>query len=544
MIQKTINHLSRLGLSYQLYENNSNYFNNETKLHNDIIYGYHTLFNRTAMEELIERNGRLFDLIISGYLTSIIAIFGILGNIFTLYVLMQRQLRRTSTNIYLMALSMSNIFQLSFFFLHSFKEILVGRNYYYTLIEHTPSTLTFLHFNTQLYCILRAPTLSCQLLSILLTMAFSVDRYIYVCHPFKADRFCTVRRAKIVSILLFLASLLYFSPCYFEFRVGIHSQPIWTNAIQLTETVSNEIFQSLFQSDEHQFIQQLLQNNITEMMNLNIDDFYHNYYKKNLILVQNISVIQNFWFARQRLVHSLLFSYLYLPIAYGIPWLTLIYINFQLIRTLIQLNERKKRIVGKNDQKRTLLSMEQKSSIIPNGKYNSKMEGCLDTMKDDDDLNCTSSPINHFKKRQSLKRFTSNLLDKTAKKSFAMRKDSQSQTEVKSIVLKSDIRMTVMLISVVIYFMICQFPTLVANMITVLTTPNINGQAMNIFYTIACFLLNLNASTNFILYCCFGKNFRNCIYRIYSDLQEKLKNCIPYQFVTKKTTSSTPQSIS
>lgn len=49
--------------------------------------------------------------------------------------------------------------------------------------------------------------LTFQCLAPLLVLAFTVERYISVCHPFKGVKYCTQRRAKIVSLALALGSL-------------------------------------------------------------------------------------------------------------------------------------------------------------------------------------------------------------------------------------------------------------------------------------------------------------------------------------------------
>lgn len=45
-----------------------------------------------------------------------------------------------------------------------------------------------------------------QYLSPMLVLAFTVERYIAVCHPFHKRKFCTVRRAWLVSLLMFVIS--------------------------------------------------------------------------------------------------------------------------------------------------------------------------------------------------------------------------------------------------------------------------------------------------------------------------------------------------
>ena len=57
----------------------------------------------------------LFRLIVWGYVGLVLSLFGIVGNIITILVLISPSMRTTSTNIYLTAISCSNILFLLIF---------------------------------------------------------------------------------------------------------------------------------------------------------------------------------------------------------------------------------------------------------------------------------------------------------------------------------------------------------------------------------------------------------------------------------------------
>ncbi|VDD74279.1 unnamed protein product [Mesocestoides corti] len=50
-----------------------------------------------------------------------------------------------------------------------------------------------------------------------LTAAFTVDRYLMICHPFIAKRWCTLRLSKLVIAAVSLASLCYTLPRFYEY---------------------------------------------------------------------------------------------------------------------------------------------------------------------------------------------------------------------------------------------------------------------------------------------------------------------------------------
>ncbi|OWF42517.1 FMRFamide receptor-like [Mizuhopecten yessoensis] len=133
---------------------------------------------------------------------------GIIGNILSVIVLSQR-LMRSSTYSYLSALALSDSFFLFMTMLLLIKdtkkpvksEIRWMEPYYVYMFPYVhPTALTF------------------QVTSIWLTLAFTVDRYIMICHPFKAERWCSVSRARKVICGLVTAGFLYNIPRFFEYK--------------------------------------------------------------------------------------------------------------------------------------------------------------------------------------------------------------------------------------------------------------------------------------------------------------------------------------
>ncbi|XP_069101458.1 FMRFamide receptor-like [Argopecten irradians] len=133
---------------------------------------------------------------------------GIIGNILSVIVLSQR-LMRSSTYSYLSALALSDTFFLFTTMLLLIKdtkkpvksEIRWMEPYYVYMFPYIhPAALTF------------------QVTSIWLTLAFTVDRYIMICHPFKAERWCSVGRARKVIFGLITAGFVYNIPRFFEYK--------------------------------------------------------------------------------------------------------------------------------------------------------------------------------------------------------------------------------------------------------------------------------------------------------------------------------------
>ena len=131
-------------------------------------------------------------------LQSVIFITGSIGNTLVILVIWKRKSMQTPTNWYLLSIAVADcIFLIS----ATIPEIVIA------LVEHGGwpfgrvlcSILIFLQY------------LSANTSAISIT-AFTVERYIGICHPMKAQILCTVSRAKRIIFGLWCFSLLYNSP--------------------------------------------------------------------------------------------------------------------------------------------------------------------------------------------------------------------------------------------------------------------------------------------------------------------------------------------
>lgn len=123
-------------------------------------------------------------------LTPIIYAFGFPGNILSFLIWIRPRMRHSS-GVYLAALA---IVDLIFLCLHLLYEL-----------EKLWDVQTI---NRPVLCeSFTVVFLTVQYLAPLLVLSFTVERYISICHPFKRERYCTTRRAEIVSLSLAIASL-------------------------------------------------------------------------------------------------------------------------------------------------------------------------------------------------------------------------------------------------------------------------------------------------------------------------------------------------
>ncbi|ESO94552.1 hypothetical protein LOTGIDRAFT_74710, partial [Lottia gigantea] len=119
---------------------------------------------------------------------------GFPGNIISLMVWIQKRMRHSS-GCYLAALALDDLI---FLCLHIVYEVQTvwGIN------------VLNVQFVCQAYPVVY---MAVQYLSPLLVLGFTVERYISICHPFKREKFCTTKRAKIV--IVFLTILAFSMSC-------------------------------------------------------------------------------------------------------------------------------------------------------------------------------------------------------------------------------------------------------------------------------------------------------------------------------------------
>ncbi len=215
----------------------------------------------------------LFRLIVWGYVGLILSLFGIVGNIITILVLTSSSMRTTSTNMYLTALSCSNIFFLLIFIPSYSIRYLLGYKVY---MSNQPPFA----FEILLQRLPTTPVYNTILLSIIyLTIALSMDRLILVKFPLKAKNMLTKRTTLITILLIYMFSIVYCIPYWLEQR----------------------------------YVPELKQCRLTK-----IGSKIHKYTR----------------------------IYLYIPVVYVVPFLTLTFINITIIQYLIEKKRHKENLFG------------------------------------------------------------------------------------------------------------------------------------------------------------------------------------------------------
>ena len=160
-----------------------------------------------------------------GWICLPVSVIGLVLNSFTIIILLHPRMRNFSTNIYLTALSAANIVCLiNYIFLYSLRYLISYENFktqifntvQYNSVQFKRNGLMYENFLSMILWAWGPIFNTFQLFSIYLTCSVTVDRWIYLFFPFKADRLCTKKRVIIVILCILLFCILFNVPRWFE----------------------------------------------------------------------------------------------------------------------------------------------------------------------------------------------------------------------------------------------------------------------------------------------------------------------------------------
>ncbi|CAF1072903.1 unnamed protein product [Rotaria sp. Silwood1] len=138
----------------------------------------------------------------------IFAIFGSISNLMSVIVL-HRLSSQLSTFVYLTGLSLSDMITCISIMMIQMIEFIVKT------CRHT-SIMIFLRYIEIIFGGLAAGS---RVLSLWISTAVTMDRWLLICYPMYGKTFCTLYRAKFISRTLFIIAFLYSIPLFFEYEV-------------------------------------------------------------------------------------------------------------------------------------------------------------------------------------------------------------------------------------------------------------------------------------------------------------------------------------
>ncbi|ODM87418.1 FMRFamide receptor [Orchesella cincta] len=164
-----------------------------------------------------------------------VVLIGVIGNGITIHILAKKRMR-SSTNVYLTALAVTDLIYLLFSFSMSWRHF-PSINKIWLYWYYSPFGLWVTDASSST--------------SVWLTVSFTVERYIAVCHPLKRKIYCTENSALCVSILVYMACFALTATTPFEWRATtILNQTMESNeatySLENTEFGKNENYRMFY----------------------------------------------------------------------------------------------------------------------------------------------------------------------------------------------------------------------------------------------------------------------------------------------------------
>lgn len=149
---------------------------------------------------------KMTRLVVQRFLTPTVVACGVAGNLINIAVLTRRWMK-SSTNRYLTALAFCDVMYLIL-------VVTISLPHYESLDVGSSAIYQRYHF-----IVGRPLTDTFSNAGVWLTLTFTVERYIGVCHPMRGKVWCTPRRAKYIVCVVCLAAAIVTFPEFFECTV-------------------------------------------------------------------------------------------------------------------------------------------------------------------------------------------------------------------------------------------------------------------------------------------------------------------------------------
>ena len=156
-----------------------------------------------------------------GITGNIIAMLGLIGNVFSVIVLANRRMM-SSTSCYLIALGVFD------------SVVLISLVLFFALPTFylaTGKLESYFHAYPYMHPYAYPTALIAQTCSIYITVAFTVERWIAVCRPLRAAKMCTISRARKSILIIMICAIIYNIPRMLEYKTTHQFDP-HTNTTQ------------------------------------------------------------------------------------------------------------------------------------------------------------------------------------------------------------------------------------------------------------------------------------------------------------------------
>ncbi|KAK7010762.1 adhesion G protein-coupled receptor L2 [Biomphalaria glabrata] len=164
------------------------------------------IVSNATKQGLRDFNARYGEL--HGYIAVSVCLFGVLSNIANIIVLTRKNMA-SSTNTILLWLAVCDLFKML--------DYLLFATHFYVMAPNDPNRPGFGSTDFSWICFLlfhASFSIVCHAISIWLTIALAIFRYIYICKPTSGVYYCSQERARFVVLIVAILSIVICVPNY------------------------------------------------------------------------------------------------------------------------------------------------------------------------------------------------------------------------------------------------------------------------------------------------------------------------------------------
>ena len=181
-----------------------NFLTINSNILNSSVTPINLTYNSSISSNIEKSQDSLATVIPMTILYTLIFITGVIGNICTCIVICRNKYMRTATNYYLFSLAISDLLLLN---LGLPQEI-------YMLWQKSPYTFS------EFFCVMRGLTSETSSNASVLTItAFTIERYLAICHPLRAHTMSRLSRVIKLIIVIWIFAALGATPLAFQFGI-------------------------------------------------------------------------------------------------------------------------------------------------------------------------------------------------------------------------------------------------------------------------------------------------------------------------------------